>query len=362
MRQFLLKLMNCLIFIHMLLPGASDLQAQPEGYELIWHDEFDGTELDTTKWKHRGLGPRRSGTVVEDAVFLDGEGHLLITTTILDSSHYYVGMIGTGETFNTTYGYFECRAKFGNKVPWDSFWLQCPTAYQPGPTSETGAEIDIFEFTRRKHTFIGWDVPHNIHWVDERGNWKSWGSHNSIILNVDDYNTYALKWTPDYYAFYVNGVFTHYTTKGVSQVDQYIILSEEPFWWDDLPDSVRNGAAVRDTFRVDYVRVYQKKSETSVRFERKEKSNAKSFILKQNYPNPFNPATSITYALPADDFVTLKVFDVLGQEVATLVNEKETAGAHTIAFDGSHLASGVYYCKLKIGDHSSQTIKMLMVK
>ncbi len=65
--------------------------------------------------------------------------------------------------------------------------------------------------------------------------------------------------------------------------------------------------------------------------------------LSQNYPNPFNPTSVIEYTLPADEFVSLKVYDILGREVAALVNEKQNAGKHSVNFNGSSLASGVYF-------------------
>jgi hypothetical protein len=81
--------------------------------------------------------------------------------------------------------------------------------------------------------------------------------------------------------------------------------------------------------------------------------------LDQNYPNPFNPTTTISYTLPAQGFVTLKVFNVLGQEVATLVNEAESPGNKSVSFDGSGLPSGVYFYRLQAGSYSAT--KMLMI-
>jgi len=85
------------------------------------------------------------------------------------------------------------------------------------------------------------------------------------------------------------------------------------------------------------------------------------FALLQNYPNPFNPSTSIQYAISSRQFVTLKVFDVLGKEVATLVNEEKSAGSYDIEFNASQLASGVYIYKIQAGDFV-QTKKMILMK
>jgi hypothetical protein len=90
------------------------------------------------------------------------------------------------------------------------------------------------------------------------------------------------------------------------------------------------------------------------------------FALFQNYPNPFNPTTTIRYQLPAASHVTLKIYDVLGREVETLVNEKQTAGAHSTNFSGDNLPSGVYFCRLNThgndGKDFVSTKKMILLK
>lgn len=88
---------------------------------------------------------------------------------------------------------------------------------------------------------------------------------------------------------------------------------------------------------------------------------AMAYRLEQNYPNPFNPTTNISYVLPKAENVSLKVYDVLGREVATLVNEVKAAGAYTVPFNASNLSSGVYFYKLQAGSFV-QTKKMMLVK
>jgi len=85
------------------------------------------------------------------------------------------------------------------------------------------------------------------------------------------------------------------------------------------------------------------------------------YSLAQNYPNPFNPSTTIKFSVPKTTNVALKVYDVLGKEVAVLVNEVKQAGFHTVDFDASHLASGIYFYKIEAGDFNSVK-KMILVK
>ncbi|MBK9332098.1 MAG: T9SS type A sorting domain-containing protein [Ignavibacteria bacterium] len=86
------------------------------------------------------------------------------------------------------------------------------------------------------------------------------------------------------------------------------------------------------------------------------------FSLSQNYPNPFNPNTIINYQLSMFNFVSLKVYDVLGNEVAVLVNEKQNAGAYSVEFDGSGFSSGVYLYRLEVNGNHIDTKRMILLK
>jgi len=86
-----------------------------------------------------------------------------------------------------------------------------------------------------------------------------------------------------------------------------------------------------------------------------------NYLLYQNYPNPFNPTTIINYQIPELSFVTIKVYDVLGREVAILVNEEKPVGSYEIEFDGSLLTSGIYFYKLQAGDFV-ETKKMILLR
>jgi hypothetical protein len=97
--------------------------------------------------------------------------------------------------------------------------------------------------------------------------------------------------------------------------------------------------------------------------------NPTQFILEQNYPNPFNPSTSINYSISASSFITLKVYNVLGKEITTLVNEEKPAGSYEVNFSAEDLTSGIYFYKLQVGDPESssgggfaETKKMVLLK
>ncbi|MFZ2324732.1 MAG: T9SS type A sorting domain-containing protein [Ignavibacteriaceae bacterium] len=86
-----------------------------------------------------------------------------------------------------------------------------------------------------------------------------------------------------------------------------------------------------------------------------------TYDLSQNFPNPFNPSTTIKYQLPQDGLVTLKIYDILGSEIATLVNEEKPAGKYEVNFNASQLASGIYIYKIQAGNFISSK-KMILLK
>lgn len=86
-----------------------------------------------------------------------------------------------------------------------------------------------------------------------------------------------------------------------------------------------------------------------------------SFALSQNYPNPFNPTTVIKYQIPKESFVTIKVYDILGRELNTLVNEQKSTGSYEVSFNASSLTSGVYFYKITAGSYTSIK-KMVLLK
>ena len=103
------------------------------------------------------------------------------------------------------------------------------------------------------------------------------------------------------------------------------------------------------------------KTVNSVVTEVEDELNLYSFSLDQNYPNPFNPSTTIKFNLAKAGFATLKLYDVLGKEVASMLNSELEAGSHQVSFDASNLPSGTYFYTLTSGSFT-ETRKMMFLK
>lgn len=223
---------------------------EKEGFALCWEDQFNGSALDTAKWRIRGTGPRRIGYNDPSMVSVS-DGCLNLMYDIKKDS-IMGSAVGTFETFNTTYGYFECRARLQKGMgPWAAFWMQSPLIAQGEDPATFGAEIDIFEYFKE----LGEDhMTHCVHWA-YGPNQKSVGRLDSDYSGLSEgFHTFGLEWTPEKYTFFINGLKFHEIDEGISHIDQYMILSME------IPSTLEGikNACAPDTFMVDYVKVYQK--------------------------------------------------------------------------------------------------------
>jgi len=221
----------------------------PTGYTLEWEDNFDGLVLDETKWSHRDLGPRRDGVNVAEAATLTGEGTLKITTSKV-GNEYHTGMIGTQGKFERAFGYWEARIKLQDQQGhWSAFWLQSPAMGDPiGNTLVAGTELDIMEY----HSNWGEGMQHTMHWDGYGADHRTTKKSVTIAGLKDGFHTFALKWTPEEYVYYVDGIETWRTTTALSHRTQYAILSLEVGTW---AGNIAN-AALPDSMEVDYVRWY----------------------------------------------------------------------------------------------------------
>ena len=123
-----------------------------------------------------------------------------------------------------------------------------------------------------------------------------------------------------------------------------------------LDESVHSGVYYYRLKQIDYDGTFENLNVVAVDLGTPDK-----FLLEQNFPNPFNPKTVITFQIPTEGQITLKVYDVLGNEVATLLDEQRPAGSYDVEFDASQLTSGIYFYQLTSRDFSS-TKKMILLK
>jgi hypothetical protein len=169
------------------------------------------------------------------------------------------------------------------------------------------------------------------------------GSHSTKLVLTESQN-----------AFLYQGYVGRVNVSGSKNIDIYV---------DDEPYKTGTTTLTGNTVRTWYDGISYALINNSAVNIAQENSIPSEFKLEQNYPNPFNPATTINYQLPNASNVTLKVFDLVGREVITLVNEFQQAGKYSVQFSSSKLqtASGVYFYRLK-ADSYIQTKKMILIK
>jgi len=219
------------------------------GYKLIWEDQFNGHELDTTKWNIRGVGPRRIGFNSAEAVKV--ENGFLKLYAMRKGDSILGSAVGTARHFNTKYGYFECRAQMQKSSGvWGAFWIQSSKISQGEDPALYGAEMDIFEY----FAAMGDSTTSAIHW-NYGPNMHSIGPKKSYLKGLSEgFHTYGFEWTSEKYSFFIDGYKFYEETRGVSKIEEYLILSME------LPGALKDIANTifPDVFIVDWVKVYKK--------------------------------------------------------------------------------------------------------
>lgn len=262
----------------------------PEGHKwkLVWNDEFDGDELDRSKWNFRlNFWGNRFPAYTEEGVVLDGKSNLEIHliekdgeycsaqlqtgTNVFDYLNFGEKTGGFGEeteiafwpfkelpkpTFLHSYGYYEVRCKF-QKQPgwWSAFWLQAQTPGLSGDDpSYCGIEVDIIEnFTRDGKVTSG-------NWFGSYTGDTVGDARVKYDVDPDEFHRFGVHWGKDGYVFYCDGKETARSTTGcVSKIPQFILLTTECDGYRHIPSQAceaLRGAVLPDCFTVDYVRVF----------------------------------------------------------------------------------------------------------
>lgn len=229
---------------------ADALPEPPSGmkWSLVWHDEFDGTQIDWSKWDSPEY-PRKGGYWSQKSFALDGRGNLRMTVFQDADGKFTDGCLRTAGKFEKAKGFFVARMKMHAEVGhWSAFWLMNRCEGKIGNGSADGAEIDIMEKP----------------WLDERVNfaihWDGYGKDHKSAAHVakvpdvmEGFHTFALWWNDDAYRFYIDGRQEWETTAaGICTEPLYLKLSDEiGAWAGDIKQ-----AKLPDENLIDYVRVY----------------------------------------------------------------------------------------------------------
>lgn len=247
-------------------------------WKLVWSDEFDGTELDRSKWDFRlHIMQTRYETWTEDAAELDGKGYLLLKAYEKDGK-YYTSQLQTGSNFLDRpgepywgkltwpiaqikppkflhkYGYYEARCMLPKQPGWwGAFWLQSPTIGSTLDPRISGVEIDIMENFTRDGAFS-----HNIHWNGYGRDHKGAGSGDIKRPGMTEgFHTFGVDWNAKNYIFYVDGQETWRYEGPVSDREQFLLISAEcDGYRSGTPTAALKSARLPDYFIVDYIRVF----------------------------------------------------------------------------------------------------------
>lgn len=253
--------------------GESEGSANESGWFTTMNEEFNSDELNEL-WGGSPHGLRRTEYWCDDMISLS-DGNAIIAATketdhkcsssICPKDGYFTSGIETRKKINDTYestfeqafGYFEARVKFPNSGGmWSAFWLQTNSMGQIGNEGMDGSEIDIYEssFVKNRNK-----VGHCIHYDGYAGSHKGGQATRDTGKDLyEGYHTFALKWTPTEYVFYVDGVATWATDfGGICRVPAYIRLTNEIRPNKGGPYGQQLGDFDGGEFLVDYVKVYQ---------------------------------------------------------------------------------------------------------
>lgn len=261
---------------------ALDIPCYPMGekldldkFDLTFEDNFDG-ELDRSVWSgHYQYGnttEARKGSYWNQYLAQTKDGNLVIPVVYLEEgmggkgAGWYSAGIDTDSDspkgFSQKYGYFECRCILPKGADiWSAFWLMNDGVYEVGDDGKDGTEIDIFE-SDCYGDFMENAVTSNLHFDGYGDAHQKHGATKFLLKNnpYEEFNTYGLEWNENEYIFYINGVETFRTDfGGVSQNEEYLILSVEMKGEDGVPSQRENAPAESAEFIVDYVKVYQYK-------------------------------------------------------------------------------------------------------
>lgn len=334
-----------------------------QSWKLIWSDEFDGPSINTSNWtfetgNNNGWGNNELEFYTnrpENAKIENGQLVITARQESYGGKSYTSARMKTQGKKSFKYGRIEAYIKIPmGQGSWPAFWMLGENITSIG-WPKCG-EIDIMEHVNNATVVNG-----TIHYANAAGTHVSSGTTTNF--DVTQYHLYAIEWDATQIKWYVDSkpYYTFYIVNSINSTEEFHLphfillnLAIGGNW----PGSPNGTMQFPITMNVDYVRVYEVVTDV----EKVEEVPSEVKLL-QNYPNPFNPETTIGYQLAKGSHVSIKVFDTLGNEVKTLVNEYKPAGVYNskLLVSNSQLSSGTYFAVMNAGG-VVKTQKLLLMK
>lgn len=287
-------------------------------------------------------------------------GWNLIGTVTQNVSTASIQSVPPGIVSSLYYGYQQGYQSATTLEPWRGYWVK---SNQPGVLVIGGGSFNPPESPSTKIQTILADA-YKLRFVDTTG-----ASQSLYVVQylADSLSAYvALPPTPPTGVFdvrFASGKLLETTESNELPIDVSFIrfpLSVELEAMDGSAFQLQAGNSMFTLRSGEPVRIKEGPSRFLLKFG-PTRELPREFALHQNYPNPFNPSTTIRYELPYNVHVTIKIYNILGQEVSTLVDEVQQAGYKSASWQAGRMATGVYYCRLVSGDFE-QTVKLLLLK
>jgi beta-glucanase (GH16 family) len=323
---------------------------QAQTWNLVWSDEFTGTAINTQNWvfetgNNNGWGNNELEFYtkrVENATVQNDNLLIIARKESFGGFNYTSARMKTQGKQSWTYGKVEANIKIpvGQGI-WPAFWM-LGANYPATPWPACG-EIDIMEHIDSDNVLYG-----TYHW-QSNGNQADHGLHTTF--DVTKYHVFGLEWDSLALQCTLDG--TPYVTMNIANNAGNTQAFHKPFFillnvavgggWPGNPDA---NTVFPDTMFVDYVRVYQKSFPTDVQ------ENVLANAGMSVSPNPSKTNSLLRYTVGSGSSVHLSLYDGLGKEVMTLVNENQASGEHALALPMEELSRGMYVIKGNVGDRT----------
>ena len=349
-------------------------------YTLVWNDEFDGNgAIDSAKWFHQTQLPNGNSWFNNELQHytdrLDNSYVSNGTLKIIAKKETYTDQGQTKEytsarlnsKYAFTYGRVEVRAKLPEGVgTWPAIWMLGQNINEVGAYWQTQGygttswpycgEVDIMEHWGTNQNY----VQSALHTPSSYGGTTNLGGQ--YISNAStEFNIYCLEWTPEQMIFSVND-YVHYTyNPSVQNSETWPFDSAQYLLLNIAIEPSVTSSFIESEMEIDYVRVYEASTLST-----QTQTVPVYFNVFQNFPNPFNPVTTLRYDLPETGLVNITIYDMLGRQVKTLINQTQDAGYKSVIWDatndyGKPVSAGIYLYQIQAGEYIS-TKKMVLLK